>query len=499
MSLISGWYDLHAELGWKMGKVEFINYLFPHMDTDKTETKEKNGKEAVNKYVKQNIYRAEYYNGNVSDEFHALKGFIADEYNKSEIYKSLHDYVQKVHRHGCMNGIREKLVYLLDHTDIHDRGLSMKLIDEFEHLENGNYKQWTNCLFYYLYFAVTDKLHQDIGYEKYLYLKRDLQEYEKNVLMRYGGSGISGIETVFAMANREEPNIIALYEMGGMEFYGRGPSGKVDYETAYKYYSKVLKLNKSHPLALWSIAYMKFTYKQEGYPLQNARIAELDKEYPDKFNKSKSENWYQDIIYKADLAYSYGCAAAANLIGRIIESDDSIFPNIYKGKYQHRKAEEFYKESADNQYAFGCNNYARKCLEKAEQCGDTVDKVIYLKEAIKYYEMSAETGNPWALNRMARYYVTGFLVGNNNVIKKDEDRAYDYFSKAANFADLNCYYWPIINLCKYFYCNKESQYYNAVGKTEITKLLKNAKVNLLEKGGDQLTQIDACMEIICQR
>lgn len=484
--LIGGWYDFHAELGWEMSRVKFLKFLFPGTENIRDEN------------IQQNIYRTEYYERYVSDEFHALKGFISDEKNKKTIYDSIFNYVQLGYRYGYMDRIRGKLVYLLSRTDIHDRGLSMKLIDEFEQLENDNYDKWTNCLFYYLYFAVTDKLHEDIGYGKYLYLRKDLEEYEKQVLMRYGGSGISGIETVFAMANRAEPNIIALYEMGGMEFYGRGPSGVVDYEAAYNYYSKVLELNDSHPLALWSIAYMKFTYKKDNYPLKNAKIAELDEEYPDGSSKRKERCWYEDIIYKVDQAYSYGCAAAANLIGRIIESDNNTFPDAYKGKYRYMKAEDFYKESADNQYAFGCNNYARKCIEKAEQCEDTVGKVTYYKEAIKYYERSAESGNPWALNRMARYYVGEFVVCGVIVVNIDRNKAYDYFKRAANFANLNQYYWPIINLCKYFYCNRESRYYEAVGKTEIMDLLKNAKVNLLEKGGDQLTQIDACIELIEQ-
>ena len=191
-------------------------------------------------------------------------------FRKEKIYEGL----VKCWNNNVLGFLKRNLIENLRNTKIHDAKLCNSLMMVIERLKENAprdiemrrkwEKKWVDALYYYIFFAVTDKLNSDIAMSMYPNLENDLREYNERVTLMYGTSGKPGIYQTYALANRENPNIIALYECGEMEYYGTGPTREVNYQEAYRYYSKTRKYNPDHPLATWSIAYMKFHYTRLG-------------------------------------------------------------------------------------------------------------------------------------------------------------------------------------------------------------------------------------------
>ena len=491
--LIDGWYDLHktsrnlkgkdetVDILWEIPMSKFMELLFPFYD----------GKD---------IYRAEGYREYCHNDFHALSEYMYSEVHKTDICEGLMKYVSAAVKEAKIEEISKRIKFLLDNyngdivpTDI--------LRIEYERLKGSNdVKKWADFLYYYEYFAVTGRVHQNLGYGKYPDLEKDLEEYKTNVVMGYGCSGVPGMSKIYALATREKPNIIALYELGEMEYYGRGPSGVVNFENAYNYYYQTLELNNAHPLALWSIAYMKFNYKRKNSELEYASIPELDDEMPTEtetiMGKRKHRKWCEDILNKVTESYGYGCAAAANLIGKIIDTSEDEFPTAYRGWLKGHKAIDFYKESADKNYSFGCNNYALRCLKMAGEAEDEQNTKEYGKQAIEYLKKSAKEGEVWAANKLGKMYITGLEINGCQILKADESEAYKYFTQAECFFGVRKYYRALINMCNDLYCNEKSKYYKRVSADVLLKKLKKALDVLTDSQADQIEQIKKNIEII---
>lgn len=158
-------------------------------------------------------------------------------------------------------------------------------------------------------------------------------------------------------------------------------------------------------------------------------------------------------------SYRYGCAAAANLIGKILDSKEEVFPVARRGDFKNMSAKQFYKESADGGYVYGCNNYANACIKEANVTVDIEQKVNLIQEAALYLEKSANLGNPWAANRYATYCINGLMVNETVIVEKNCDKAYDLLKYALVMVHSEKYYWPLINLCKYFWLDSESGRY----------------------------------------
>lgn len=469
--LIDGWYDLHKSEA-----------------NIKTILKKTDNKKEQEKYSDLNVLCEEYkwhispkkffellfdetfsksgtrdydYESKVLNEFSQYAFYFNNEDNIISLKNRLSDYVKKAVTKRCLILIRDRMINLLKDTKIHDSKLCKELLDIISELDvNKECTKWVEGLYFYISFAITGRLDKNIGYRKYKQLYRDLEEYQNQVVMGYGCSGVPGISKIYALANRESPNIIALYEMGEMEYYGRGTSGKINFENAYNYYCKTLELNNAHPLALWSIAFMKFNYKKKDSELENAYIAEFELEYPDNAVSEEQKNrrwvkWCEDIIRKVKTSYEYGCAAAANLIGKIIDASEEEFP--YKQEYKDEDSMYYFKVSADGNYAFGCNNYALKCLRMMNVESDNAK--IWADTAVTYLKKSADNGEAWALNKLARYYFDGFKVNDKVIIPVDVEKAYKLFCRAEHFCGMRKYFWPVIHLSKNFWLNKESIYY----------------------------------------
>lgn len=356
---------------------------------------------------------------------------------------------------------------MLEKTDIHEKNLAVKLQGEilklrgFKTANNGmlNEKEnvrWTNCLYYYFYFAVTDKLHTDMAFSLYPELEADLDEYNSKITLMYGVTGTPGMYQLYAMANRENPNILALYECGELEYYGKGPSGKVNYNNAYNYYMRTKECNNEHHLACWSIAYMRFHYSQERARLMpEYRVDEFERELVN----GKGTRWFDEIMYDVQSSYDNGCSAAANLLGKIIESSDEVFPINRRGRFKTRTAKELFKESAEAGYVYGCNSYAQACLKESEIATNTDEKEQLLVEAVAYMEKSAIIGSPWASNKMGNYYYHGLYLNGHTIVKQNVELAYERYLYAQILGMTEGYYWPLINLCNLFWLNSSSNHY----------------------------------------
>lgn len=457
--LIDGWYDLHKTTNkeqdsflWPISYSKFIEMLCPNIAKD--------------------IYRSSYYHTQVNMDFSGLKKYLLCEEFKEQHLKILENYVLNGQKMECLDTIRKHLISLLNETTAHNPLLCKRIIDEFETITTIN--EWKQCLYHYIHFAITDRLHKDMALNTYSGLSDDLLEYNKKVTMSYGTSGYPGMLQLYSLASRKTPNIIALYELGELEYYGKGPSGKINYNNAYMYYLKTLKLSNSHPLALWSIAYMKYHYGKKGSGLKYGTVPKLDEECIN----GKKRFWYEDIINKVDQSYAYGCSAAANLIGQIILSSEEDFPERYKGKYKYEHAEKYFRESADSGYIYGCNNYATYCAKEALNTQSLDKKYRLMEESINYLMQSANNREPWASNKLGTYYLSGYSIDNKNLLIQDYEIAYQYFSNAIIMSASRQYYWPLINLCKYFYLNKSSKHYGEKTPEELKGLIKDALDNL---------------------
>lgn len=422
------------------------------------------------------IFRNEIYNANRQDDFRNFSGYILDENARNmslnnDTYEKIRkdeiaSFLKVCISEKYLGDLKKTIINLLNETDIHsDYKLREKLMSLFERLqiikkidnelEYRWFDEWVDALYYYFYYAVTDKLHSNIAFSAYPELEEDLDEYNNKVTLMYGVCGNPGMYQLYSMAEREDANIIALYECGELEYYGKGPSGVINYQKAYDFYERTRKFNTEHPLATWSIAYMKFHYSVERAKSDyRYRVSQFD----DELSSASKNSWFDSIIMYAQSSYSYGCAAAANLLGQIVDSSDEVFPLSKRGAFKYISSKQLYKESADGGYVYGCNNYANCCLKEANETIG-IEKISLIREAIQYLRKSADLGNPWASNKLGYYYLNGLVVGEETIIEVNTVVAYELFEFANVMCRAENYYWPFINLCKSYWLNSTSNHY----------------------------------------
>lgn len=458
------------------------------------------------------LSRAEIYNASRDDDFKKYSVYmldenaqltIGDEVKTLETIRkvAIEQFVNDCMSKGCTGHLKEILITLLNETNIHlNKELCKKMINVIERLqpigkvrseiEKRWFDEWINALYYYFYFAVTDKLHTDMAFSAYPELEKDLTEYNEKVTLMYGVSGNPGMYQLYSMAKRNVPNIIALYECGELEYYGKGPSGKVNYQKAYEFYEKTRECNSEHPLATWSIAYMKFCYSQEKAANNpEYRVTEFEEEL---CGGKRAYSWYDSILLNAQSSYNYGCAAAANLLGKIVDASDEEFPVSRRGIFKSVSSKKLYKESADGGYVYGCNNYANICVHEAEKSVNNEEKKQLYKEAMIYLEKSANLGNPWAANKVGLFYFNGIKIGNETIVERELDKAYKLFEYACIMTHAENYYWPFINICKFYWLNPESDKYMIVSKADICNEINNALINAKDR--EQLKELTSLLQ-----
>ncbi len=118
-----------------------------------------------------------------------------------------------------------------------------------------------------------------------------------------------------------------------------------------------------------------------------------------------------------------------NSLGLIILNGD--FPHIKKNK---EKARKYFEKSIELGNVYGFNN-----LGKIEE-----ENKNY-KKALEYYMMAADKGESWAANKVGEFLRRG--IGT----KKDEKKAYMYYSISSESSQLTLCRYSILNLVKYYY------------------------------------------------
>ena len=80
------------------------------------------------------------------------------------------------------------------------------------------------------------------------------------------------------------------------------------------------------------------------------------------------------------------------------------------------------------------------------------------KEALKYFKLSADLSNSWALNKVGEYYR----------LKGKLNKAYYYYNKSIECPKIERNYYGYYNLAKYFYMegNKELNIKRDINKAQ---------------------------------
>ena len=210
----------------------------------------------------------------------------------------------------------------------------------------------------------------------------------------------------------KEGNTYALYEMGINEYKGY-IKGYPRYDISYKYFEEASK--KNHPSSFYIMSKMYY----------NHLIGE-------------HTNEELELAYKyLNKAIELGSIPAINQMGLL------YLNGIYPVKKDLTKATEYFKKASSFNYAYAYNNLGKIYEDKRN-----------FKEAITYYEKSAYLGESWALNKLGEFHRLGIHV------KKDMEKAFDYYNRAIES--------PIDNICFHAYYNL-AKYYYLTGNTVLTK------------------------------
>ena len=253
-------------------------------------------------------------------------------------------------------------------------------------IKDNNYETIKEMLYYAIIINKQPIYSQNINIK---INKQELNEYMR--LELYWGE--SYVSSLLELAKKN--NMYACAKLGSLEFEG-SVTGTPNYKKSFQYYLK--SANKNHPKSCWMIANLILTNKVE---------------------------YDFDTMWKyLNKSIELGSAAGYNTMGlcylRGINKENKI---------DKEKAEYYFKIAGELGYVFAFNNLGKIYEEKDET------------EAMKYYNISADMNNSWALNKVGEYH-----RNNNDYIK-----AYIYYSKA-----VDC---PITEICRYAFYNLAKYYY----------------------------------------
>lgn len=261
-------------------------------------------------------------------------------------------------------------------------------------------------------------------------ISADREEFNREVLSKYGCTGNPGIYAIYRLANQKKPNSIAVFEAAELEYYGRGISSKPNYEKAFALYKKgCYDLDNFNPMTAWSYAYMLYNYDKKD--LEGVVVKKLE-------SLSKQDRKVR-AIKPALMAFECGCPAAANLLGQIVDDDD--IPREYKTNLK-RSSTEYYEIASSEGYVFSKNRLSKYWNEQSSKAVSQLEKEECLKKARSYLKESADLGEPYACNK----YASTYLTGNPNDIKL----ALPYFLTAYNLGNVKTREWAAANLIQYY-------------------------------------------------
>ena len=323
-------------------------------------------------------------------------------------------------------------------------------------------------IYLYIYFAVTN-INCPNSYFGSNY-EHDLDEFNQEVLCKYGTSSSAGLRAIISLAKKEPTNMFAAYEYGELFYYGRNSLVK-NLTKAFEWYfkasgllqptktnflnNKLTEVNEeySNPLALWSIAYILFNYHRDADLKTCKNIPYIDDLY-DHSNDRPDEYIIQMAIYYAYKSYSLNNnGPAANLLGNILTkiSDDDYFyyTDLVKEKYDIKLLSdplEYFKIAMNKDYVFGYNGYANQLAKRIKD--DPISCHKYIKEYLELLNKSKQRDETWALNRLGLYYYDGEIAKDvyDHKVKASKDTAKKFFLQAIEtFIDYNSV-WACVNL-----------------------------------------------------
>lgn len=261
----------------------------------------------------------------------------------------------------------------------------------------------------------------------------------------------------------KEENTYALYEMGINEYSGY-IKGYPRYDISYNYFKKASI--KDHPGSYYMMGSM----------------------YMDGLIGSRSNEELNIAFNYLNKAVNLGNIVAINKIGLFYMN------GLYPVEKNIDKAILFFKKAAEQEYPYAYNNLGMIC-----------EKNNNMQKAFTYYEKSASLGESWALNRIGEFYRKGIYV------KKDMEKAFNYYNKAIDIPISNVCYYAFYNLAKYYYLtgntilikdeNKAIEYLN-IAKNNVfeaqtlllylytNKYLKNHNIEIYNKIKELISLIE---------
>lgn len=343
-------------------------------------------------------------------------------------------------------------------------------------------ESFANSLYVAIYFIATGFIVPDFS-ELYNGLEQDRQEFTQEILSKFGCSGKPGVYAVYRLADRpESPNVIALFEAGELEYYGKGFSPTPNYAKAYSYYKQATEGKVYNPLASWSLGYMLYYYHNDiksNNELLHAEIPELD--------FLSAEDRYIKALAHLKLSCECGCPAAGNVLAAMI--DDPNVPLIYKDKLL--PAEVYLQKASDNGYVFAKNVLYDRYWKRALASKSSEEATVLRQKALTLLKESADLGEPWAANKYARHmYEMGRSATAYVYFKKGHRAQFDF----STLHLLEKFYLPAlessdkVNLCgDQITRDSVRQYMHTVLNSKTADVVDQAK-NLEVRYHDILTQ-----------
>lgn len=229
-----------------------------------------------------------------------------------------------------------------------------------------------------------------------------------------------GINYDFSLKNlASKGNAYANFEIGSNEYYGYY-KGYPRYAEAFHYLNEAAKLN----------------HARANYMIGNMLLKKM------LGNGSKEE--FKEAYTYLNKAYELGNIAACNTIGYM------YLEGIYPLKKDLVKAQEYFYNAANHDYAYSYNN-----LGKIEENNS------HLEEAFNYYLKSANLGESWACNKVGEYYR-----------HKNMELAFKYYNAAIDSNIRTTCFYAYYNLAKYFYLNG----YSTITPRDLNKAIEYFKI-----------------------
>lgn len=276
-----------------------------------------------------------------------------------------------------------------------------------------------------VYFAIKKELLPNFCYGANY--EKDLKDFNEKVLMMYGVTSKQSQKAILSLA--EEKNMFALSEMGDMYYYGYGEGIEKNIEKAYHIYKEAAGLVEnemssfSHPLALWSLAYILFNYKRKRTALECCRdIKELDG-IPEKERVRRAIQYAWGSYHFRDENHP----PSANILGKAMLLSEEEIEGIteIKKEFNLESAETYFLSAAKDDYMYGITNYALLEAEKIFT-EDASKRREHLENYLEYMQKAHMQHNPTGSNELGDFYRTGKIYRRTFIIYSRTSECMDF-------------------------------------------------------------------------